>query len=228
MVRGWTHLILEVTGQRWRSWWVPLTNVGCAGMLRFPLLYFFNTLVVTRNGQIFYWPYNNLIFWPTSWLCQHVKIVCRFFKKLNINHNVETLVSLFYNGLFVFFRLWRRWPIWKNVWRILTMNWVTLKYFSNTTPPISSLFYDLYWNPSSLQSMLVRTGIKVYNVTYVIWKFHVQEKWFPYHNSLTIRHTMTILHTQCVAHDLRRTPIDFGVKRFNVKIGYCDSPVLVD
>ena len=54
------------------------------------------------------------------------------------------------------------------------------------------------------------------------------EKWFPYHNSLTFRHTMTILHTQCVAHDLRRTPIDFGVKRFNVKIGYCDSPVLVD
>ena len=31
---------LEVTVQRWRSRWVSLTNVGCAGMLRFALLYF--------------------------------------------------------------------------------------------------------------------------------------------------------------------------------------------
>ena len=32
---------LEVTVQRWRSRWVSLTYVGCAGMLRFALLYFF-------------------------------------------------------------------------------------------------------------------------------------------------------------------------------------------
>ena len=31
---------LEVTVQKWRSRWVSLTNVGCAGMLRFALLYF--------------------------------------------------------------------------------------------------------------------------------------------------------------------------------------------
>ena len=31
---------LEVTVQRLRSPWVSLTNVGCAGMLRFALLYF--------------------------------------------------------------------------------------------------------------------------------------------------------------------------------------------
>ena len=31
---------LEVTVQRCRSPWVSLTNVGCAGMLRFALLYF--------------------------------------------------------------------------------------------------------------------------------------------------------------------------------------------
>ena len=30
---------LEVTVQRLRSRWVSLTNVGCAGMLRFALLY---------------------------------------------------------------------------------------------------------------------------------------------------------------------------------------------
>ena len=41
MVRGWTLLILEVTGQRWRPEVASLTNVGCAGMLRFALLYFF-------------------------------------------------------------------------------------------------------------------------------------------------------------------------------------------
>ena len=35
---GWTLLILEVTGQRWRSWWTSLTNVVCAAMLvRFAL-----------------------------------------------------------------------------------------------------------------------------------------------------------------------------------------------
>ena len=39
MVRGWTQLILQVTGQRWRSRWASLTNVGCAGMLRVALLY---------------------------------------------------------------------------------------------------------------------------------------------------------------------------------------------
>ena len=39
-VRGWTQLILEVTGQRWRSWRASSTNVVCAGMLRFALLYF--------------------------------------------------------------------------------------------------------------------------------------------------------------------------------------------
>ena len=37
--RRWTLLILEVTGQRWRSWWRSLINVGCAGMQRFALLY---------------------------------------------------------------------------------------------------------------------------------------------------------------------------------------------
>ena len=31
---------LEVTVKRWRSRWVSLTNVGCAGMLRFALVYF--------------------------------------------------------------------------------------------------------------------------------------------------------------------------------------------
>ena len=31
---------LEVTVQGWRSRWVSLTNVGCAGMLRFALLYY--------------------------------------------------------------------------------------------------------------------------------------------------------------------------------------------
>ena len=33
---------LEVTVQRWRSRWVSLTNVGCAGMLRFALVYLVN------------------------------------------------------------------------------------------------------------------------------------------------------------------------------------------
>ena len=32
---------LEVTVQKWRLRWVSLTNVGCAGMIRFALLYFF-------------------------------------------------------------------------------------------------------------------------------------------------------------------------------------------
>ena len=41
MVRGWTLLILEVTCQRWRPRWASFTNVGCAGMLRFALLYLF-------------------------------------------------------------------------------------------------------------------------------------------------------------------------------------------
>ena len=40
MVRGWTLLILEVTGQSWRSGWASLTNVGCTGMLYFALLYY--------------------------------------------------------------------------------------------------------------------------------------------------------------------------------------------
>ena len=40
MVRGWTLLILEVTGQRWKSPWASFTNVGCARMLGFALLYF--------------------------------------------------------------------------------------------------------------------------------------------------------------------------------------------
>ena len=41
MVRGWTLLILEVTCQMWRPRWASFTNVGCAGMLRFALLYLF-------------------------------------------------------------------------------------------------------------------------------------------------------------------------------------------
>ena len=39
-VRGWTPLILEDAGQSWKSGWASLTNVGCAGKLRFALLYF--------------------------------------------------------------------------------------------------------------------------------------------------------------------------------------------
>ena len=39
MVRGWTLLILEVTCQMWRPRWASFTNMGCAGMLRFALLY---------------------------------------------------------------------------------------------------------------------------------------------------------------------------------------------
>ena len=39
IMRWWTLLILEVTGQRWRSWRASSTNVGCVGMLRFALLY---------------------------------------------------------------------------------------------------------------------------------------------------------------------------------------------
>ena len=44
-VRGWTLLILEVTGQRWRSQWASLTNTGCAGMRLFVLLYFLSDFV---------------------------------------------------------------------------------------------------------------------------------------------------------------------------------------
>ena len=40
---------LEVTVQRWRSRWVSLTNVGCAGMLRFALVYFIYLLLRYLN-----------------------------------------------------------------------------------------------------------------------------------------------------------------------------------
>ena len=39
MVSGWTLLILEVTGQMCTPRWASSTNKGCAGMLRFALLY---------------------------------------------------------------------------------------------------------------------------------------------------------------------------------------------
>ena len=42
-------LILEVTVQRWRSRWLSFTNVGCAGMLRFALLYF---VLVHLSGRL--------------------------------------------------------------------------------------------------------------------------------------------------------------------------------
>ena len=50
MVRGWTLLILEVTGQRWRSWRASSTNVGCTGMLGFALLYLItNSLLISST-----------------------------------------------------------------------------------------------------------------------------------------------------------------------------------
>ena len=57
MVGGWTLLILEVTGQRWRSWRASSTNVWCAGMLRFALLYL-NYAISPRIMEIF-WIYIN-------------------------------------------------------------------------------------------------------------------------------------------------------------------------
>ena len=91
MVRGWTLLILEVTGQRWRSWWVSLTNVGCVGMLRcallyldFAILYFWYklrwlTFVAICDIYYYQWPAHNEyldlialylhIYWvKTTWL----------------------------------------------------------------------------------------------------------------------------------------------------------------
>ena len=37
------------------------------------------------------------------------------------------------------------------------------------------------------------------------------EKWFQLKNSISFWHAMMILHT-CIAHDRRKTPIDFEVK----------------
>ena len=45
---------LEVTVQRWRSRWVSLTNVGCAGMLRFALLYLFTWPLFSRGHHLRY------------------------------------------------------------------------------------------------------------------------------------------------------------------------------
>ena len=54
------RLIFEVTVQRWRSRWVSLTNVGCAGMLRFAL---------------------NIIFWISLWarVFQFIIFACSAF-----------------------------------------------------------------------------------------------------------------------------------------------------
>ena len=48
---------LEVTVQRWRSPWVSLTNVGCAGMLRFVLLYYIEETrwVLIHFLVVFHW-----------------------------------------------------------------------------------------------------------------------------------------------------------------------------
>ena len=66
IMRGWTLLILEVTGQRWRSWWASLTNVGCAGMLRFALLYFSILLLAYSCPRI-------LLESRTAFILKHIK-----------------------------------------------------------------------------------------------------------------------------------------------------------
>ena len=66
MVRGWSLLILEVTGQRWRARWASFTNVGCAGMLGFALLYLLLLLsyeYIYLSGSK-YWTFSTkFVFW---------------------------------------------------------------------------------------------------------------------------------------------------------------------
>ena len=71
MVRGWSLLILEVTGQRWRPRWASFTNGGCAGMLRFALLYFHLRAQFCNTSTIF------RLSWLIRWQCRSAAVKTR-------------------------------------------------------------------------------------------------------------------------------------------------------
>ena len=107
MVRWWSLSILEFTGQRLRSRWASFTNVRCAGMLRFTLLYYIFTSLFA-----FLHMFN---FWRRTCrqlnLCNQLQIIFsdKIFRfRNNIStHDIAIFFELFFNEIvFVGFFSW--------------------------------------------------------------------------------------------------------------------------